>query len=406
LTADGTGAGGGAGVWLIALGQTTGYVAQTFAFAALFVALTDPATGVGLPATVLAAGPTCGLLLAALAAPFTGRLIDHGQGARMLTFGPLVSAAGLCIAAMASDNATLWIAGFLIVGLGQATTQFETCFAFLTRRLGPAARGAIVRVTLVAGFSTTLAFPLGDTLNRAFGWQGALLALAAAQVLVTLPLNLAGTRLVRRRVGHDPAGNANGAGEAGRLRQALGDRAFWLLGGLLGLVWLNHAMFTTFALPILMQRGAAHDIAVMLAAALGPAQVAGRLMLVMAGDRLPLRSLTIWVLAGFVGAALALLLGRGVPVLWLMYALIQGASAGIASILRPVLAADILGREGFGAVWGALSVAPLLAGAAAPVLGAAMLGWGGVPSVIGLCLVMAVAALGLGLALRGRISPG
>ncbi len=399
-----TGAGSGAGVWLIALGQTTGYVAQTFAFASLIVALTDPVTGVGLPRTVLAAGPTAGLLAAAAAAPFAGRLVDAGQGARLLSFGPVLGALGLVIAAFGAGSAAIWLAGFLIVGLGQATTQFETCFAFLTRRLGEGARAAIVRVTLVAGLTTTVAFPLGDALSRAFGWQGAMLALAASQIFVTLPLNALGTRLIRRRAGTDRADPKPDAAGRGRLVAALKGAAFWQLAGMLALLWMNHMVLTTFALPILMDRGAAHDIAVMLAAALGPAQVAGRLMLVLAGGRLPLGPLTIWVLAGFVGAALLLLVGRGVPTLWLLYALVQGTAAGIASILRPVLAADILGREGFGSVWGALSVAPLLAQAAAPVLGAALLGSGGPDAVILACLAMAVAALMLGLLIRPRIT--
>lgn len=411
MTADAAAQGGapdpgsGAGVWLIALGQTIGYVTQTFAFAALIVALNDPVTGAALPAAILAAGPTLGLLIAAALAPLSGRLVDSGQGARLLTFGPLFSAAGLAVAALGEGRAAVWLLGFALIGLGQATTQFETCFAFLTRRLGHRARRAIIRVTLVAGFSTTLAFPLGDALARTFGWQGALLSLAVMQLVLTLPLNHAATRLIRRQSGVDRADKRPAEGN-GRLSAALRQPGFWQLGGLLALVWLNHAVLSTFALPVLIDRGAAQDIAVMLAAALGPAQVAGRLMLVMAGDRIPLRALTLWVLSGFVLGALVLLLGRGIPTFWLIYALVQGAAAGIASILRPLLAADILGRDGFGAVWGVLSVAPLLAQAAAPVLGAGLMLLGGAPLVIAACLAMAVAALGLGLILRPRISSG
>lgn len=391
---------GEAGVWLVAVGQTLGYVAQTFSFAALIVALMDPATGVGLTRTMLAAGPTAGLLLAALAAPFAGRLIDRGIGARMLTLGPLLSACGLLIAARCAGYAPIWIVGFLIVGLGQATSQFETCFAFLTRVLGRDARRAIVRVTLVAGFSTTLAFPLGDVLARHLGWSGALMALAAIQVLATCPMNVIGTRLVMAARPERVVPQHQHIADRKRLAQVLRTGVFWQLGGLLGLLWLNHAVLTNFALPVLMDRGAAHDVAVMLAAALGPTQVAGRLMLVLAGDNLPLRALTMWVLAGFVTAATLLLIGVGVPTLWLLYALAQGASAGVASILRPLLAADVLGHEGFGAIWGALSVAPLLAGAAAPVLGATLLQWGDAPLLIAACLAMALGALVLGLRLR------
>jgi predicted MFS family arabinose efflux permease len=344
-----------------------------------------------------------GLCLAAFAAPFTGRLIDRGIGPRLLVMGPVFGALGLAVAALSGGSLPIWIIGFLIVGIGQATSQFETCFGFLTRTLRQGARAAIVRVTLVAGFSTTLAFPLGDLLARHFGWQGALLALAVMQLVLTLPLNTIGAGLIATGAGNFGAAGRTSAGDRGRLRSVLRQSAFWQLGGLLALVWLNHAVLTTYALPLLMNRGAAHDIAVMLAAALGPAQVAGRLMLVLAGDRLPLRALTLWVLAGLVLSATLLLTGRGIPTLWLLYALAQGASAGIASILRPLLAADVLGRDGFGAIWGALSVAPLLAGAVAPVLGATVLQIGGPTSLILACLVMALAALTLGLILRPKI---
>ncbi|MBI1218898.1 MAG: hypothetical protein GC186_10150 [Rhodobacteraceae bacterium] len=393
---------GGIGVWLIAGGQTTGYATLNFAFAALLVALNDPVTGAHMPRTMLAAGPTIGLILAALIAPRMGRLVDRGRGATLLRYGPLVGAAGLVLATFAEARPAIWIAAYLLIGLAMATTQFETCFALLTRRLGTAARGAIVRVTLVAGFSATIAFPLGDALARSFGWQGALLAFAAIAAGVTMPLNLIGTALVQRRVGREVPDPPDAAGAKSALHRALRDGAFWRLGGLIGLIWMNHAMLSTFALPLLAGRGAPHGIAVMLAAALGPAQVAGRVMLVLAGDDLPLGRITIWTLAGFVLSSTLLLAGHGVPTIWLLYALAQGSAAGIATILRPLLAAEILGRDGFGAVWGALSVAPLLAQALAPVVGALLLTLGG-SAVIGACLAMAVAALLLGLSLRPRL---
>lgn len=393
---------GGLGVWLIAAGQTTGYATLNFAFAALLVALNDPVTGAQIPATVLAAGPTVGLILAALIAPRMGRLVDRGRGATLLRYGPLVGAAGLVLASFAQARPAIWIGAYLLIGLAMATTQFETCFALLTRRLGASARGAIVRVTLVAGFSATIAFPLGDALARHFGWQGALLAFAAIAAGVTMPLNVIGTALVQRRVGREVPDPPNPEGAKSALHHALRDGAFWRLAGLIGLIWMNHAMLSTFALPLLTGRGAPHGIAVMLAAALGPAQVAGRVMLVLAGDDLPLRRITIWTLAGFVLSSVLLFTGHGVPTLWLLYALAQGSAAGIATILRPLLAAEILGREGFGAVWGALSVAPLLAQALAPVVGALLLTIGG-GAVIGACLAMAIGALLLGLSLRPRI---
>ena len=78
-----------------------------------------------------------------------------------------------------------------------------------------------------------------------------------------------------------------------------------------------------------------------------------------------------------------------------VFSLAQGAGLGLTSILRPVLIAEILGRQGFGAISGAAAVAPILASAAAPSVGAGLLTFGGPELVYAVCLALA----GLGLAL-------
>jgi len=112
---------------------------------------------------------------------------------------------------------------------------------------------------------------------------------------------------------------------------------------------------------------------------------------------------------GLVVVAGVVLLWAGVtPELVFVVAVVQGAGVGLLSILRPVLVADILGRRGFGAVSGAAAVAPILASAAAPSVGAVLLTWGGPGLVYDVVLGMAVvgSAVGVWLALRRRRLPG
>ena len=92
-------------------------------------------------------------------------------------------------------------------------------------------------------------------------------------------------------------------------------------------------------------------------------------------------------------AAVMLALSGVAPALVLLTAALQGAGMGVISILRPVLQAELLGREGFGAISGAIAVAPILATAAAPSLGALLLGLGG-PGLLTLaCGALAIAGL-------------
>jgi hypothetical protein len=74
------------------------------------------------------------------------------------------------------------------------------------------------------------------------------------------------------------------------------------------------------------------------------------------------------------------------------------------SILRPVLIAEVLGRDGFGMISGAVAVAPILASAAAPSVGAGLLALGGPGLVYAVCLGLAVLGLALMalLVVRGR----
>jgi hypothetical protein len=72
------------------------------------------------------------------------------------------------------------------------------------------------------------------------------------------------------------------------------------------------------------------------------------------------------------------------------------------SILRPVLIAEVLGRSGFGAISGAVAVAPILASAAAPSVGAGLLALGGPQLVYAACLVVAGLGMALAVALLAR----
>ena len=102
-------------------------------------------------------------------------------------------------------------------------------------------------------------------------------------------------------------------------------------------------------------------------------------------------------MSGVVLAGVLLWLAGVAPLLIFAFALAQGAGAGLMSILRPVLVAEVLGRDGFGVISGAVAVAPILASAAAPSVGAALLALGGPQFVYAACLLLAL----IGLALMG-----
>lgn len=378
---------GGSAVWLLALGQTLIYAGCYYSFPAL---LPDLEAATGWSKAELALGPTLAFLIMAGLTPFTGRLVDKGLGGEMLVWLPGVAALGVAGLGLVGSLSG-WLALWALVGVAQAGSLYETCFAFLTRRLGEGARAAITRVTLVAGFAGTLAFPLGHWLGQVLGGQGALVAFAWLMLLV-IPLNAVAVRQLRRR---ERAGMVLPPASPGVLRAALGKPAFWIIAGGFTAVYLNHGVLLTYVLVLFADRGADPALAAIAAACIGPSQVAGRLVLLAAGARVSTGQATVLSMGGVVLAGgLLILAGVAWPLIF-AFALAQGAGAGLMSILRPVLIAEVLGREGFGVISGAVAVAPILASAAAPSVGAGLLALGGPGAVYAACL--GLAGLGLGL---------
>lgn len=385
---------GGSAVWLLALGQTLIYAGCYYSFPAL---LPDLEAATGWTKAELALGPTLAFLIMAGLTPFTGRLVDRGLGGEMLIWLPCVAALGVAGLGLVGSLAG-WLALWAVIGVAQAGSLYETCFAFLTRRMGDGARAAITRVTLVAGFAGTLAFPLGHWLGQALGGQGALIAFAVLMVLV-VPLNAVAVRQLRRR---ERAGLVLPPTPPGVLQAALKKPAFWIIAAGFTAVYLNHGVLLTYVLVLFADRGAEPGLAAIAAACIGPAQVAGRLVLLATGARVSTGQATVLSMGGVVLAGLLLLAAGVAPLLIFAFALAQGAGAGLMSILRPVLIAEVLGRQGFGVISGAVAVAPILASAAAPSVGAGLLALGGPGLVYAVCLGLAGIGLALMLVLLAR----
>jgi MFS family permease len=384
----------GPAVWLLAIGQTLIYAGCYYSFPAL---LPDLELATGWDKATLAFGPTLGFLIMAGLTVVSGRLVDRGLGGEMLIWGPLAVTLGVVGLGFAATPLQ-WYLCWALIGVAQAGCLYETCFAFLTRRMGEGARAAITNVTLVAGFAGTLAFPTGHWFGTAFGGQGGMLAFAAMPLLA-VPCNLIAVRSLRRR---ERAGAKLAPTPAGTLGRALRKPAFWMLSAAFMAIYLNHGILLTYVLVLFADRGAAPGLAAFAAASIGPAQVAGRLVLLAAGARVSTGQATRISVAGMVISGLVLWLAGLSPVLILAFALLQGAAIGIMSILRPVLIAEVLGREGFGVISGAVAVAPILAAAAAPSVGAGLLALGGTGLVYGCCLALAVLGLGMAVLLTRR----
>ena len=378
--------GEGRAVWTLALTQALGYACFFYIFAALLIywqretALSDG---------VIAAGPLLATVVSALVAPGVGRAVDRGRAVVMMAAGPVIGAAALVLLALAQGE-VVWFAAWAGLGLAQALCLYDVCFGMMIRRFGPEARGAITRVTLVAGLASTLAFPAGAWLAEGWGWRGAVWVAVAVVLGVMLPLQVWAARVLARGTA---AAEVRGVARL-RWAEVLRMPGFLGLAALFSLVNLNHWMLVNHIRPMLEALAVPADLGIVAAAVIGPAQVLGRLALAAAGARGGTGAAA-WITVGALVVAPGFLVLAVVwPVAAVGFAACQGAAMGIITILRPVLVAETLGQERYGAVAGMMAIPGLAALAVAPLIGTGLEALGGVWLMIGAGLAFALGAVG------------
>jgi MFS family permease len=383
-------------VWALAFGQALGYACFFYTFAALILYWQrDFGWSYGL----LATGPALAVVVSAVLSPAVGRALDQGAAVAMLTVGPILGAASLAVLALSATPAG-YLLGWAGLGVAQAICLYDVCFALLIRRHGTGARPSITNVTLVAGLASTLAFPAAAALTGAIGWRGAIWVAVAVSLAVTVPLNFLGARAIAR-------GTARVAGASPRVaspwRQIVANPQFIRLAVLFAVLNLNHWMLINLLRPILDEMGISSGIAIAAASTVGPAQVAGRIALMAGGTRLGARMATVITVSAAVLAPVLLILAGAAHGLVFGFAILQGAAMGIMTILRPVLVAETLGQDGYGATVGLMSIPGLGATAVAPIIGAGLIWAGGGALLIAVGCALAVAAMALVLTMRRAV---
>jgi len=378
----------------LAVAQTVVWAGTLYIFPAL---LLHWETDLGWSKTVLAGAFTVAVLISAAAAPLAGWLIDAGHGVRLLTLGTI--AAGLLVAMLALVH-EVWHFYAVWAGLGVAAAAclYEPCSAFLIRTQGGDARRVLTLITLATGFSSALAFSGANAVAELWGWRAAVLSFAGLMLVVAAPLFLIGGRGADRSLVLDTPAGPNRTG-SGALHAALRRPAFWLLATAFSMIGLSHGILITHLLPMLAERGVATGIAVLAASGIGPMQVVGRLLMMSVERRVSMNAVCGLSFVLMAAAVVALIYADASPALLGAFVVLQGAGYGVTAITRPVVSATVLGRDGFGAIYGALALPFITATAVAPTLAAAVWSVGGYDLVrTGLLGLLAVAAVSFFLA--------
>ena len=367
-------------------------ITQTLAWASSYylpAILAAPiARDLGLSQTWFFAAFSASLVLSGLLGPHVGRRIDQVGGRQVLTASNLAFAAGLALLG-ASQTAWMMVLAWLLLGLGMGLGLYDAAFGALGRIFGDKARGPITGITLIAGFASTVGWPLSALGLELVGWRWTCFGWAAAHILIGLPLNL----MFLPRV---EAKQMAAAVSAAKPHIPI-DRTMVLLGFAFAAAWTVTSAMAAHLPRIVEALGASQAQAVFAGAMIGPAQVAARLFEAGVLNRFhPIVSTRLACLTHPLGAAVITLFGGGAAA---AFALLHGFGNGILTIARGTLPLALYGPENYGYRLGVLGLPSRICQAFAPLGFAFMIGsMGGAVLVVSSAL--SLAALGALLLVR------
>ena len=314
--------------------------------------------GVAMP-TVFAAF-SAALLVSAALGPHAGKAIDRWGGRPVLIATNGLFALGLAALAAAQGPWTLF-AAWAILGVGMGSGLYEAAFAALVRLYGTGSRNAITGITLIAGFASTVGWPLSALLESHVGWRGACWSWAALHLVLGIPLNALLPRapaLARL--------DAKAAQAQAEDRDGQPARAALLLAIVFAATWFVSTAMAAHLPRLLQASGATLAVAVAVGALVGPAQVGGRLLEFGVLRRIhPLLSARLAALLHPLGAALLMVVGGPAAA---AFAILHGAGNGILTIAKGTLPLVLFGALGYGERQGWLMVPARIAQALAPWL--------------------------------------
>jgi MFS family permease len=345
----------------LAISQTVGYGTLFYAFA---VFLGPLAADLHASSTAVTGAFTASVLVSAiLAVPF-GRWLDRHGGRALMTAG---SALGAVLLAAWSQVDSLWQLYAVQIGIGIATAAslYEAAFAVIVAWHDTAQRrsSAVLAVTVVAGFASTIFFPLTGWLTDRHGWRAALLVLACIQAVVTVPLHAIVLRVA-------PRPPATARARPAPLRGVLTDPVFWLLGVVFTANIAAISAVGVHLIAALTSWGHPATFAATIAGLFGVLSVTGRLVTTGLQRRY---STTLVVAAIFTvqAAAAAALPIAGHTTIGAIAAVVGfGLGFGVATIAKPVLLADRYDTRRFATIAGILVVPITTAKATAPLAAA------------------------------------
>jgi predicted MFS family arabinose efflux permease len=365
----------------LAVTQTIGYGVLTYAFPVLLVPI---AADLHASTAAVTGAVTLSILVGAAVAVPVGRWLDRHGGRTLMTVGSAVGVLAVLAWAHVQTIGQLYVV-FAVIGLAGAASLYEAAFSVIIATGGPDQRArALLAVTVVAGFASSIFFPLTGWLLAELGWRTTVTVLAAVLAATAIPGHA--LAVPTRRTHHAAARRRSGL----PAREALHDPRFWWMTiafvAEVGAVSAVSVLLVTY----LRQAGHPTTVAATISGLLGVLSVAGRITTTGLARRHGMTTVAAAVFAIQAAGAFALPVAGGSLAGAIVCVTAFGLGFGVATIARPAILAERYGTHRYATIAAAMAV-PVTVGKAGAPLAAATLGTDRfLPVTAAACLLAAI----------------
>jgi MFS family permease len=371
-------------IMLLAFGQTLVWTCLYYIFPALLLRWE---TVLGWSKLDLTLAITLAISTSAIFSPIAGKIIDKDYGNSLLFVSAILGGIGLILLSLIE---TIWhfYLIWILIGLSISGCLYEPCFSLITKYRNKKAKNDITKITLIAGFASTICFPLTHIISNLFNWQVAVVLFGLVVIFIAAPMLWIGATLLKKDTHQAPL--LEKSTQRTKANFLVKNPVFYYLAICFAIFALVHGASLNHLLSILSERGYTMNIAILAASCIGPMQVIGRLIMLLSEKYLSTYKFSLFALLGM-GISMAILFVSGSSVtLLFLFILIFGATYGTISVLRPVIVKNLLGFESFGLKSGYLASAYLSGTAIAPYFGALVWKHFGYQTLILILLILGI----------------
>jgi MFS family permease len=338
---------------------------------------------------------TGSLVIAGVLAPWAGRLLDRMGGRSTLAASALIGALSFAVLARAQSFTGL-VLGWAIAGVAMTFGLYDACFAAIGQLDPRNYRKVVTSVTLIAGFASTVSWPLTQSLLLSNGWRTTC-ELYAGALLICAPIYLG----VLPRLGPRPVPRADAVSEAAPPVTATTRRQARFLAWAFGGAALVGGSMSAHVVGILQALELPNERAIWVASSIGALQTFGRVVDLVFGTRRSAVQLGLFTFGALALSMMVLVAAGQAPALVYGAALLYGVANGLLTIAKATIPIELFGFEKIGTLLGTFSAPSLVMRALAPLLFAATMSAAGPVNALG---ALAVAACATFIAYRYAIS--